>query len=261
MQDIDLDKLNSATKYPSIPTYHELDPKNGGLLENPVVFEGGVYLTEKVDGTNSRIILLPDGDFFIGSREELLYARGDRIVNPALGIVPTLLEQAKAMFHDPYAHKLIQVFYLETYGHKIGGAAKNYSTTGKTGYRLFDVAFVSQDVLNWDRERIASWRDNGGQKWGWDATLRRASEMTRIPLTPRLGVMTAGELPRTVEDTAHWLKHTIPMTQVALDDGALKAPEGIVLRTWNRSVIAKARFEDYRRTLRRREKAAAKAQG
>jgi hypothetical protein len=27
--------LNSLTKYPSIPTYHELDPCNGSLLDTP----------------------------------------------------------------------------------------------------------------------------------------------------------------------------------------------------------------------------------
>ncbi|MCU1617221.1 MAG: hypothetical protein JWO98_4761, partial [Frankiales bacterium] len=59
LRPVDLAALNSATKYPSIPTYHELDPKNGGLLEIPTAFEGDVVLTEKVDGTNGRIVLLP----------------------------------------------------------------------------------------------------------------------------------------------------------------------------------------------------------
>ena len=79
----DLNKLNSMTKYPSIPTYHTLGDK-GTLLEQTVSFEGKVVLTEKVDGTNSRIILLPDVNFVLGSREELLFAKGDLIGNPAL---------------------------------------------------------------------------------------------------------------------------------------------------------------------------------
>ncbi len=33
LRETDLAKLNSLTKYPSIPTYHALDPKNGSLLE------------------------------------------------------------------------------------------------------------------------------------------------------------------------------------------------------------------------------------
>jgi ATP-dependent RNA circularization protein (DNA/RNA ligase family) len=52
------------TKYPSIPTYHTLGDK-GILLEETISFDSEVILTEKVDGTNSRIILLPDGTFVI----------------------------------------------------------------------------------------------------------------------------------------------------------------------------------------------------
>ncbi|WP_236142941.1 RNA ligase family protein [Nostoc sp. CMAA1605] len=89
LRSCDLNKLNSLTKYPSIPTYHALGEK-GKLLEETVTFDGEVILTEKVDGTNSRIILLPDGNYVLGSREELLFAKGDLIGNPALGIVNSL---------------------------------------------------------------------------------------------------------------------------------------------------------------------------
>lgn len=92
----DLSKLNSMTKYPSIPTYHTLGEK-GALLEETVPFEGEIVLTEKVDGTNSRIILLPDGTFILGSREELLFAKGDLIGNPALGIVEALKAVASTL--------------------------------------------------------------------------------------------------------------------------------------------------------------------
>lgn len=60
--------VNSMTKYPSIPTYHALDTKNGCLLGETVPLAGPVILTEKVDGTNARIIALPDGSWIIGSR-------------------------------------------------------------------------------------------------------------------------------------------------------------------------------------------------
>lgn len=65
------------------------------MLEECIEFNGPVTLTEKVDGTNSRIIVLPDGSYLIGSREELLYARGDLIGNPALGIVDALRDVAE----------------------------------------------------------------------------------------------------------------------------------------------------------------------
>ena len=37
---VDLRLLNSLTKYPSIPTYHTLDPRDGGLTDPATVFPG-----------------------------------------------------------------------------------------------------------------------------------------------------------------------------------------------------------------------------
>jgi len=56
---VDLAKLNSLTKYPSILTYHALGDK--GILQETVQvpFDGRVIGTEKVDGTNRRSGLEP----------------------------------------------------------------------------------------------------------------------------------------------------------------------------------------------------------
>lgn len=244
--------LNTATKYPSIPTYHALDPKNGSLIEEEfTAFTGDVILTEKVDGTNGRIVLFPDGDFFIGSREELLYAKSDRIGNPALGIVDAL-EPLADRLKPRDEHRQILVFFLEVYGHKIGGAAKQYTSNGDVDYRLFDIACLLPDVLDWDRAQISSWRDGGGQRFCNEATLQRAADAEGIELTPRLATLDAANVPVGLEATRDWLAAYLPATRVALDDGAGGQPEGIVLRTTDRSMIAKARFQDYTRTLKRR---------
>ena len=243
--------LNTATKYPSIPTHHALNPKNGGLLEEPTAYEGDVILTEKVDGTNGRIILFPDGDYFIGSREELLHASGDRIHNPALGIVDAL-EPLAARLKPRDEHRQILVFFLEVYGHKIGGAAKQYTGDGLTSYRLFDIACILPDVLEWDRAQISTWREGGGQRFCNEATLQRAADAEAIELTPRLETIPADALPSDIEGMAAFIAGRLPVTRVALDDGAGRQPEGIVLRSADRSVISKARFQDYARTLKRR---------
>lgn len=248
----DLRALNSATKYPSIPTYHLLGER-GSLTEEVIEFSGEeVILTEKVDGTNSRIILMPDGDWFIGSREELLMARGDRVYNDALGIVHTLRPVAERLTGDQGVSDRATVYFLETYGARIGGQAKQYTGAGAVGFRLFDIAFVPFEVLEWEREHIAAWRDNGYQTFANESVLRRAAETEQIELTPRLAEFPVQMLPATVEDTAAWLEKYAPETLVALDSNAGGRAEGIVLRTQDRSVIAKARFEDYARTLRRR---------
>ena len=143
-REVDLRKLNSATKYPSIPTYHALGEK-GALLEECVPLAGKELVsTEKIDGTNSRIILTPDGCYQIGSREELLFARGDLVHNPALGIVDALRATAERIIErQPTAADTITTVYLETYGGKTTGAAKQYSGCREYGYRMFDLTRVA----------------------------------------------------------------------------------------------------------------------
>ncbi|MER7280497.1 RNA ligase family protein [Dactylosporangium sp. NPDC000244] len=252
----DLRALNSLTKYPSIPTYHALDPKNGGLLEAPTDFgDGTVIATEKVDGTNSRIILLPDGTFLLGSREELLYAQGDLIGNPALGIVEQLKPVAKTMTAVENFN-LIIVAYLELYGGKIGGQAKQYtSDPAAFGWRLFDVATFPQwpAQLEWQSQQIASWRDGGGQSFVGEDELAKFAVEAGLPVAPRLlDEFYADALPRSVGDMHSMLVDVLPETRVWLDDKAGGRPEGIVFRTPDRKVIAKARYQDYERTLKRR---------
>lgn len=251
---MDLKKLNSATKYPSILTYHGLGNR-GCLLEERTVFtdvtEGPVVMTEKVDGTNGRIVFLPDGDYFIGSREELLYAKGDRVPNPALGIVEALKPLAERLHKEFFIG--LHTMYLEVYGGKIGNQAKQYSGTGAVGYRLFDVTYASLSVLDAELSEISAWRENGGPDWFSEKQLRSVNESCDIPLVPRLGTVDASELPTSVEKMHEWLTSALPKTYVALDEGGKGQSEGIVLRTEDRRVIAKARFQDYERTAKGRK--------
>lgn len=246
----DLRALNSLTKYPSIPTYHELDPRNGGLLESPTQFPGDVIATEKVDGTNSRIVLLPDGTYVIGSREELLHARGDLIANPALGIVEQLRPLADRLA-DGFAGS-IRAFYLELYGGKVGGAAKQYTADPtRFGWRLFDVMLLDDwaTPLAWPQAQISAWRESGGQPYASEEQLTDLAAAAGLELTPRL--FRTDALPRSIAGMQALLTERLPATLVGLD-GVQGRAEGIVFRSPDRKVIAKARFQDYARTLKRR---------
>jgi hypothetical protein len=244
----DLRAINSMTKYPSIPTYHALDPRNGGLLDETVPFSGDVIGTEKIDGTNARIIQLPDGSYLLGSREELLYGQGDLVGNPALGIVDALRPVADTL--APVDDRIV-VHYLEVYGGKITAASKQYTgRAGSIGHRLFDIAVIDDytELLEWDAKRIAGWRDSGGQRFLAETDLAQAGLLP----TPRLFTVDASELPTDIEKTRTFLDERLPGTRAALDGAAAGRAEGIVLRAPDRSVIAKARFQDYERTLKRR---------
>lgn len=253
LRGVNLRALNSATKYPSIPTYHRLDPRSGGLLTGTVPFTGPVVGTEKVDGANARVILLPDGSYLLGSREDLLYAQGDPVGNRALGIVDALQPfiDATARTYPLSPHLL--VLYLELYGVRGTGNAKQYSTAGRPGWRLFDVAeFTSTEVLGWDVERIASWRDRGGQTFlDEDALTLLVNTWFGLDLTPRLFTLDAAELPTDLDKTLVFLRDHLPRTRAAVGDHPPGHAEGIVLRSADRTAIAKARFADYERTIRR----------
>ncbi|GAA1518382.1 hypothetical protein GCM10009827_036930 [Dactylosporangium maewongense] len=247
---VDLRLLNSLTKYPSIPTYHTLDPRNGGLTSPATVFPGDVIATEKVDGTNSRIVLLPDGSYLIGSREELLYAKGDLIGNPALGIVGQLKPVAAGL----PAGDGIRVYFLELYGGKVGGAARQYTSDSTLfGWRLFDVVDLPDwsTPLSLSSAAVSAWREAGGQPFVPESTLAALAAAAGLSLTPRLWHRAGSALPPGIAEMQELLTDSLPATLVGLD-GAPGRAEGIVLRAPDRSVIAKARFQDYERTLRRR---------
>ena len=268
-----LDTLNSLTKYPSIETYHALGAK--GILREFVEtdyptgerqgipplarFVGAVEVTEKVDGTNARVIVLPDGTLIVGSREELLWASGDLIANPVLGIVSALREAdvplaAQNALSRPES---VTVLYGEVYGYGVGGAGKRYSADrkGLTGFRVFDAATVPIEHLVWSPEVAANWRQHGGQHWESGTVVQTTADHLGVQRVPVGRVYGSEELPRTILDTARWLHLQAPYSRATLaaPEGKLVAAEGVVLRGFDvagRRLLAKLRFEDYDRTVR-----------
>jgi hypothetical protein len=250
-----LEKLNSMTKYPSIETFHQLNPQGGMLTDQSMAFAAGdtIHVTEKVDGTNARIVLLPDGTYIIGRREDYLHARGDLIPNPSMSIVATLREEADRLVDSSPRGGGVTVYYFEVFGGNVTGASKQYTSQRELSYRLFDIARIDdyESVLTRERAQISSWRENGGQRWTGEEMLQATAEQRKLNLTPRLHTMTGSSLPTELEATHAWLKELCPRTQVALDPAAGGRAEGVVIRTADRATIAKIRFEDYERTLNR----------
>ncbi len=264
MDSYTLAQINSLTKYGSIPTFHVMDGR-GNLqeahvsLEGP--FSGPLLLTEKVDGTNVRIILYPDGDYIIGSREELLYAKGDRIENPALGIVQAVKPIAERISASARSN-FFCVVYGEVYGGNVGKAARQYSPDRETtGFRVFDV--FSLPMVNYDSllkntpAQIASWRDNGGPMFISNEALAYFAKIEELELVPRLTAIQTSvrdyNIPTTIEGMYNFLQY-YKETQVVLSENHTGHSEGLVLRSEYRDFIAKVRFEDYNKAMRLRGK-------
>ena len=216
LRETDLQKLNSLTKYPSIPTYHGMGER-GVLTDERIAFSGPVVVTEKIDGTNARILVLPDGNYVLGSREELLYAKGDLIGNPALGIVNVLKPLAENLLPLLENEKLdwsarIVVLYGEVYGGKVTAASRQYTSDQSTGFRFFDIAVVPnyEELLEKTAKEIASWRDNGNQFFYNELTLGYYAGLCGIPFVPRPLLLDASNLPASHQDTLAFFAGHLP---------------------------------------------------
>jgi hypothetical protein len=267
MTTITLDRLESITRYPSIQTYHALD--RGAPTEEvqvPFTPDDDVIITEKIDGTNARLIFTgPElwvqnkhghtarDQWILGSRSELLTCHTDFMATDKLGIVDTLTELASdwqfAGVAQPEDDLAISVFYFEVYGGKVTAASKQYTGSQQLGYRLFDIMLLrdASDLADWPAQQVASWRDNGGQRFANESVLKT----TTPPLTPRLSTGTG--FVGSVEHTRGWLEEW-RQTRAALDTAAGQS-EGVVVRTRDRSKIAKIKFRDYAKRNRERKPA------
>lgn len=251
--------LNSATKYPSIETYHRLADK-GLLVEEPNVatWHGDLYVTEKVDGTNARLVFDPSGDRFIGSREELLTHLYDVVRNTKLGIVDTLLTildeviRREEFFPDDH----LTVIYVEVFGGRQLPAWKQYGDGSQSAWRMFDACVVPLEVLSWPTDKVALWREHGGQSWYGEKTFQQLANAIGAPIVPRIQPIAGGE---------HWTSDDLPIglhemyelmlglgdtTRVGLGGYTGGRCEGYVIRNADRTQITKARFEDYERTFK-----------
>lgn len=260
----DFDKLNSLTKYPEIKTYHKMGDK--GRLQPELSLSLSpdklYHVSEKVDGTNTRMIFIIEADhydYFIGSREEILTARDDRIYNPALDVVSNLLDPTDAISNGLYYRNNVRegvyTFYSELYGGKLP-ATKQYANSKEYSFRLFDIAYLSLDTLDsmmeLPRDEIARWRINGGQEFLTTDERAEFCKALRLNKVPFCENVFGREVPTDIKDTYEFLL-AYKTTKAGIDREGGRA-EGVVIRSDDRKEIVKLRFEDYERTLSIRRK-------
>lgn len=248
--------INSATKYPSIPTYHPLGDR-GKLQPGAPLLPGiEIIATEKIHGTNARIILTPGG-YFIGSREELIHFGDDVIYNPAQGIVVNIDHIAQNLWYSwqsTHSH-YVTVVFGELYG--AAGSDKknglNYTGQDNVGFRVFDVVHFQKcewlDVLDMDLAAIAAWRDNSFQSFLNMLQLDIFCSGHGLSKVPLVSSISGENLPRTIEQTYDWLVTLLPHSYAMLDEYGQGKAEGVVIRDTNRNYIYKLRVEDYKRAM------------
>lgn len=244
--------LNTLTKYPSIPTYHALDRgRPSDELNCAFNADDELFFTEKVDGTNARIVFFSDGSWFIGSRQDLLTYRDDLIRPNTMNIVETVLADAQRLGDnsaDMFDYGADMVVYGEVYGHGIGKNGKQYASGANRSFRVFDVQTLPKnwpDMLEQPLEELATWRDAGEQNWMREELLLTYCRNAELLRVPRIFIF--DPLPTKPADIYTWLRVHLPETQVRIDPDAPGFAEGLVVRNNKRSRIAKIRFDDYRK--------------
>jgi len=241
------DKINTLTKYPSILTLHQLGDR--GKLTHQLTYDLSgetIYATEKIDGTNVRIIMYGD-EYLIGSRDNLLHFKGDLCYDPAQTIVDGFYQ----LNIPTFSTDKLTVVFGEYFGGRVSSNSKQYGAE-TVGFRVFDIVeFDDLSVLEFPIEEISRWRESsngsGGLKYGQKfLSLDERKKYWQYDFVPSV------EFP--INDFSHseiyeTLKNFIPETKVPLTETAGKKPEGVVLRNSDRTKIVKVRYEDYERTL------------
>jgi hypothetical protein len=261
--EFDLSKLDTMTKYPSILTYHALgDHKTllPGFVQDTGFNDDEMYYgTEKVDGTNTRIVLLND-DFMVGSRDRLLYRKGQDINNLKnvlaktvdWDITHTVAEIAKNLSSKNSHDNCLRIAFGETYGNNITQGSRNYVNDKECAFRLFDLVTEDEEtvrkIIDYPIDKIAGWRNHDHQHFVDVDELTSFAEANNLNKTPYLFTIKGNEIPKTLNDVLDWLQQ-FSKTKAGIN--AIGKAEGVVIRSKDRSFIRKLRFEDYEKTLRK----------
>jgi ATP-dependent RNA circularization protein (DNA/RNA ligase family) len=198
--------INDMLEYPKIETLYQRDKTTNKVITNQLRFPefGNIrrwQITEKVDGTNVRVGLLPEGVVRYGGRT-------DNAQMPAKLIdylqQTFTLEQLQAVFKESLESEI--VLFGEGYGEKI---QKGGSYRQGMSFRLFDVLV--------------------GEWWLEPEAIADVATKLGIFTVPILGEIDA--LPSQADELKQLLGHDGNSTVAIQDGGRGVRAEGIVART------------------------------
>jgi len=125
------------------------------------------------------------------------------------------------------------------------------------GFRVFDLAEIEDlSILESSMTEISNWRESSKDS-SIDDTLVYGQGFIDLEKLKSFGFELVPQIEFEISDHKHQtvlnsLEKYIPKTHVALSETAKGGTEGVILRNKDRSKIVKLRFEDYRRTLKKR---------
>lgn len=254
-----LERVNEATRYPSIPHYHQYSASQFRLLERLVVdFDkapGPLHVTEKLNGDGVRIILPPSTHgtaYYLGSRRVLLTSAGDLIYNPLKGIVRALRPVADELVDNATNASWLDIrqWWTVIYGELIGpGFGMLHDSPpyelADSQFRVYDIATFDASVLTMTVPEITAWRERGGLDYmAWDGLGRLLGVTVGLQAAPELAVLEGPVMmPRTLAATALWMEG---WSKSETAQGASVESEGVIVRSDRPRVMAKMRLRRYR---------------
>ena len=209
------DKLNTITKYPRILPFHEIKDKYmSGTLSTanyqPVPLQTNkmeVEVSELIDGNISRIIIL-GSDFLIADDENIVHARGDRVVSS--DIVGSTYDGLKTFMGEyrPSEERFLILFGIN-YGSTFRGHER-YTNIDKSGFALLDgftikVEDMSKLCDNNTVEQLTEWSNNLQAPFWSSSTKEKFSNAFGLMQTPKLKTITLDKVPTDPKKTLNWL--------------------------------------------------------
>jgi len=257
-----LERENTLTKFPSIPTFHRL--QNGVLTDEvavPEVAGKEIVAAEKIDGINLRIAI-GAGTVAIGTRENYIFSSTSSIVCNR-HIVEALLSTGVRVIPEPHGKQPV-VVYGELFGKKFNGGSVYSKNPKLAGFRVFAVREIGQLDTEKYLESDVPLGVIAAKRERWELGIRLLGKGATSQTLKSYGVFGAEPVPLLeapplevgmgLEETYQWMNSVVWLTNVPLDDEPMKnrRAEGLVVHVEGTNAVAKLRFADYERALRRR---------
>ena len=210
------EKIEALTRYPQILSFHKIENNlaTNQLNELPDNYQPlpthpeklDIVIQEKIQGTNCRIIIF-DTDFFIGTNDEIIYAKNDRIASsPIVGPIINTLQQFIQMNQGSLERMV--VLYGQAFGKGLPNANR-YTKNNQRAFRVFDgFSIPANDAValcnNRSVEDIAIWVDNLQQSFFSIRTLKRFCDTFNINQVPILFSGTLDQVPTDKTELLRW---------------------------------------------------------
>lgn len=206
------DKLNALTKYPKILSYFDANNQLSTANYQPIPphpEKMNITIKELIDGEIIRIIVL-DNDYFVGDSNEIIHARGDRIIiNP---LVVPMYRSLMGFFNANMSNReRLMVLYGVVFGGQVAGNERYVVNNANAKCLLVDgFTMKVQDVVGIIRDNnldvITDWVNTLHQPFWTTTTLDKFCTTCKLEKLPVLAETTLDKIPTEIEEMKKWAK-------------------------------------------------------